>query len=62
MAPDERVRVRLIRCTDEHARLLPGTEGTVTNVDDLGTTYVNWDNGSRLGLVAEAGDLWEVLT
>jgi Domain of unknown function (DUF4314) len=54
-------RVRLIRCIDEHTRLAPGAEGTVTLVDDLGTVHVTWDDGHRLGLIAEAGDRWEVL-
>jgi hypothetical protein len=27
----------------------PGTEGTVTFVDDLGTVHVDWDSGSKLG-------------
>ena len=29
-----------------------GTYGTVTNVGDIGTIHVNWDNGSTLGLIA----------
>lgn len=52
-------RIRLISCTDEYTTLEPGLEGTVTNVDSLGTVHVAWDNGSRLGLVANAGDRWE---
>ena len=27
-----------------------GTEGTVIHVDSLGTIYVQWDNGSALGV------------
>lgn len=54
-------RVRLIRCTDEHTRLEPGAEGVVTFVDDVGTVHVTWDSGARLGLVAAAGDQWEVI-
>jgi hypothetical protein len=54
-------RVRLIVCTDPHTRLKSGAEGTVTSVDDAGTVHVKWDDGSRLGLVADAGDGWEVL-
>src|SRR5262245_5489855 len=52
-------RVRLIATKDPHTRLAPGTEGTVDFVDDLGTVFVTWDNGSRLGLVPEAGDRFE---
>ncbi len=51
-------RVTLIRTTDEYSRLRPGTTGIVTLVDSLGTVHVNWDDGSRLGLVAAAGDDW----
>lgn len=54
-------RVRLVHCADPWTRLPPGTEGTVSIVDDMGTLHVAWDDGSRLGLVADAGDRWEVL-
>lgn len=53
-------RVRLIRCTDLHTRLAPGTEGTVSMVDSLGTVHVRWDDGSRLGLVP-GEDAWTVV-
>ncbi len=29
----------------------PGTRGTVDDVDDIGTIFPKWDNGSGLGLV-----------
>lgn len=53
-------RVRVIRCTDQWTELEPGTEGTVASVDDAGTVHVNWDTGSRLGLIPDA-DEWEVV-
>jgi hypothetical protein len=53
-------RVRLIRCSDRFTRIEPGEEGTIVNVDDIGTTHVTWDNGVRLGLVPDQ-DEWEVL-
>ena len=28
-----------------------GTKGTVVGVDDIGTIFVNWDNGSSLGVI-----------
>lgn len=28
-----------------------GTKGTVVEVDDIGTIFVDWDNGSKLGVV-----------
>ncbi len=52
-------RVRLIRCTDEYTKLRPGTLGTVSFIDDLGTCHVRWDDGSYLGMVEEAGDRFE---
>jgi hypothetical protein len=54
-------RVRLVHCDDPHTRLEPGELGTVSSVDDLGTVHVAWDSGTRLGLVAEAGDRFEVI-
>ena len=44
-------RVQLISCTDPYTKLVRGDEGVVTSVDSFGTVHVNWDNGSRLGLV-----------
>ena len=52
-------RVRLVRCDDEWTRLNPGTLGTVSFVDDLGTVHVDWDSGATLGLVP-GEDEWEV--
>jgi hypothetical protein len=53
-------RVRLQRCTDQYTRLEPGEEGTVTFIDALGTVSVDWDSGSKLGLV-RGEDSWIVL-
>jgi hypothetical protein len=44
-------RIELILCTDEFTPLTPGTQGLVNYVDDTGTVFVNWDNGSTLGLI-----------
>lgn len=41
--------VELVRMNDEHAPP-PGTRGTVTGVDDIGTIHVCWQNGSSLGV------------
>lgn len=46
---------------DDNQTVPPGTEGTVTFIDDAGTVHVAWDNGSRLGLLPDA-DKWEILT
>lgn len=53
-------RVRLIRCNDPYTRLQTGELGTVGSVDSMGTVHVSWDSGAQLGLVADAGDRWEV--
>ena len=44
-------RVQLISTSDPYTKLPPGTEGTVMFVDALKTVHVDWDNGSRLGLI-----------
>lgn len=49
-------RVRLISVNDPWTRLRNGDEGTVVSVDCTGTVHVEWDSGSNLGLVEEAGD------
>jgi len=49
-------RVALVHCADEYTRLRPGEVGTVSFVDSVGTVHVDWDSGSTLGMVAEAGD------
>lgn len=38
---------------DDPRPLPPGSRGTVSCVDDMGTIHVNWDNGRALGLVPE---------
>ena len=43
-------KIRLISMDDVQAPPL-GTQGTVTGVDDIGTIMVDWDNGSKLGVV-----------
>lgn len=48
-------RVELIHCDDIFAPE-PGTRGTVTFVDDMGTVFVDWDDTTSLGMVERAGD------
>jgi len=45
------VRVRLIEMNDPYQPMPPGLLGTVKSVDDAGTVFCRWDNGSGLGLV-----------
>jgi hypothetical protein len=60
-------RVRLVNygpcgCDDpthnDNIHVTPGTQGTVTDVDDGGTIHVRWDNGRNLGLIPGL-DTWE---
>lgn len=44
-------RVILVKTDDPYTHIPPGTKGTVTKVDDIGTIHVNWDTGSSLGVV-----------
>jgi hypothetical protein len=44
-------RVELISMEDQYSELRPGDQGTVSTVDSIGTVFVDWDSGSRLGVV-----------
>ena len=44
-------RVELVEMDDPYTRIAPGTQGTVTAVDDIATIFVAWDCGSTLGVV-----------
>ena len=44
-------RVELIGMSDPYREMPAGLLGTVTAVDDTGTIFVDWDNGSSLGVV-----------
>ena len=54
-------RIRLIACTDSYAKMKAGRLGTIDFLDALGTLQVRWDDGPRFGLIAAAGDEWELL-
>ena len=43
-------RVELVSMNDPFTKLMPGEQGTVQFVDDIGTVLVNWDCGSGLGV------------
>ena len=52
-------RVELIHMDGPYNRkLVPGCQGTVRRVDDMGTIHVSWDCGSGLGLVPSE-DAWK---
>lgn len=44
-------RVELVNMNDAYTKLVPGDKGTVEFIDDMGTIFVRWDNGSSLGVV-----------
>lgn len=50
-------RVVLVSTNDPYTELRAGDEGVVDHIDDIGTVFVKWDNGSSLGLI-EGEDLW----
>ena len=52
-------RIELIKMYDIQA-VPPHTKGTVTNVDDIGTIHITWDNSSTLGLV-EGKDNFKII-
>lgn len=54
-------RVRLIYMNDPYTDLRSGATGTVNFIDDMGTVFVKWDNGSALGLLAGV-DRWVTIT
>lgn len=45
------MRVELISMDDPYSKLVPGDQGTIDFVDDIGTVHVKWDKGSCLGLI-----------
>lgn len=54
-------RVRLQYTNDPYTTLRQGDEGVVNFIDDTGTVFVTWDDGSGLGLNSEFGDRWVVI-
>lgn len=44
-------RVELVRMNDPYTKLKPGDLGAVDFIDDAGTIFCLWDNGSTLGVV-----------
>ena len=54
-------RVLVICCDDPWVHIRPGTCGTVRFVDDCGTVFVDWDDGTVLGMNEGFGDRWVVV-
>ena len=44
-------KVKLVRMNDPYTHIPVGTVGVVTGVDDAGTIFAKWSNGSTLGVV-----------
>lgn len=43
-------KVRLIKMEDDPFPIEIGTKGVIEHIDDIGTIFVNWENGRSLGL------------
>lgn len=52
-------RVKLVQMDDVQAPL-PGTLGTIINIDDIGDLMVSWDDGNSLKLIVGI-DVFEVI-
>lgn len=44
-------RVQLVSMEDPYSPIAPGTEGEVAFIDDAGSIFMKWDNGSSLALI-----------
>jgi hypothetical protein len=44
-------RIELVSTNDLYTKLNVGELGTIKFVDDYGTIFVDWDNGSKLGMI-----------
>ena len=55
------MRVELVHMDDPYTHIPPGTQGTVVCVDDIGTVFVDWDNGSHLGAAYGADTIRKVI-
>lgn len=53
-------RVELVSCADPYTNLATGDKGVVNYIDDAGTLFVSWDNGSTLGLIPGT-DKWKYI-
>lgn len=53
-------RVELVSMDDPYTKLKPGDQGVVASIDDIGTIFVDWDNGSGLGVAYGADHIKKV--
>ena len=64
--PQKGDRVRLLHTSDGYTKLQHGALGTVIRyrenvMDEYDQLHVAWDEGSRLSLIPESGDRWEIV-
>lgn len=53
-------RIMLDSMGDDPLPVPNGTKGTVTVVDDIGTVFVNFDNGRSLGICPEVDSFHKI--
>jgi hypothetical protein len=53
-------KIELVSCKDPYTKLNPGDIGVIDYIDHSGTIFVNWENGSSLGLIPGI-DRWKYL-
>ena len=54
-------RIRLQYTNDPYTKLKQGVEGVINFVDDTGTIFAKWDDGSNLGINPEFGDRYTIV-
>lgn len=54
------MRIRLTKDMDDQQPILKGQEGTINNIDDIGTLHVLWDDKRLLGVIPNV-DSYELL-
>jgi len=54
-------KVQLISTDDPYTKLKPGDIGIITHIDDNGTVFADWENGSALGLIPDI-DKFKILS
>ena len=52
-------RVRLLNMESDQFLIPQDSEGTVTNVDDIGSVHVKWDDGREIAVLTIPGDTLE---
>ena len=53
-------RIEIVRLEDPHTSLRPGDRGWTTIIDDCGTVFANWDNGSTIGCLYMVDEIRKV--